>query len=190
MQEHKNTRAQECESRRCSSGVIRCCPNAHCFLQLSNLSRLEGHSPELADLDMLNNMRARVTVGTQTFKNHRTKREPTAKIFDRHLCTRCEGWWKKHRGGINVSLRFRNGSSRLQESDYFWRYVDVVVNFLRCLCLHTELKMTLKEQRFGGHGARIKGIKNSVVWRCVDCSILGTFELLRQYVTEGINAEK
>ena len=65
--------------------------SVHCFLQFSNLSRLEGHSLELANLNILDNVRTRVAIHTQMFKNLSTKQELAAKIFNCHLCAKCEG---------------------------------------------------------------------------------------------------
>jgi len=81
--------------------------------------------------------------------------------------------------GYGVGTRFRQLSNgiRLQESDNLGWYVDVVVDFLSGFCLSIELKMTLKEWGPSGHSVRIKGVEHCIIWRCVDCSILGTFEL-------------
>ena len=59
----------------------------------------------------------------------------------------------------------------------FRQYVDVVVDFLSSFRLSIELKMMLEERGPGGHSPRIKGVKYCIIRRCVDCSILGTFEL-------------
>ena len=53
----------------------------------------------------------------------------------------------------------------------------MVVDFLSGFHLSIELKMMLEERGPGSHSLRIKGVKYCIIQRCVNCSILGTFEL-------------